>query len=68
MTKEEMNAEIQKCKASPYYYATTYLQINGKPFTTYLTEEEFNSQFKFMGEVNGARNRHIYQLKPRRLP
>lgn len=37
--------EIKKCKESPYYYATKYLSVNGKPFKTRLTEEEFNREF-----------------------
>lgn len=37
--------EIKKCQASPYYYATTYLKVNGMPFTTLLSEEEFNKMF-----------------------
>lgn len=37
--------EIQKCKASPYYFYTHYFIINGKPATTVLTEEEFNIRF-----------------------
>ncbi len=38
--------EINKCKNSPYYYATKYLTVNGKPFTTMLNETEFNTFFK----------------------
>jgi len=41
----EQETEIEKCKKSPYYYATKYLTVNGKPFTTRLTEEEFNKEF-----------------------
>lgn len=37
--------ERQKCKDSPYYYYTHYYMVNGKPATTTLTEEEFNSNF-----------------------
>lgn len=44
-TKIYWEQELIKCKESPYYYATTYLQINGKPFTTILTEDEFNDFF-----------------------
>lgn len=36
---------IEKCKNSPYFFATNYLTINGKPFSTMLSEEEFNKQF-----------------------
>lgn len=43
--------EIAKCRASPYYFATTYLQVidsrgNKHPFTTLLTEDEFNKEIK----------------------
>jgi len=42
--EDDWDAEIEKCKSNPYYFATTYLNINGKPFTTRLNEEEFNRQ------------------------
>jgi len=38
-------SELEKCKKSPYYYATTYLTINGERFTTKLNEDEFNTFF-----------------------
>lgn len=38
--------ELEKCKASPYYFMTKYCLVDGKPFTTPLTEEEFNKQLK----------------------
>lgn len=38
--------EFQKCKESPYYFATKYLKISGQPFKTILSEEEFNKAFK----------------------
>lgn len=43
--------EINKCKENPYYFATKYLTIkdsngNIKPFTTLMTEQEFNNLFK----------------------
>jgi hypothetical protein len=37
--------EMQKCKASPYYFATTYLTQNGEKFTTQLSEKDFNEMF-----------------------
>lgn len=51
--EEEILQEIQKCKDSPYYFAIKYCIIKTgqynmmgeevvKPFTTHLTEEEFN--------------------------
>lgn len=36
--------EMKKCIDSPYYFATTYLTVNGMPFTTLYTEEEFNEK------------------------
>jgi len=46
-----VKSELQKCIFSPYYFATHYLVVGikgGKPvmFTTLLTEEEYNKQFK----------------------
>jgi hypothetical protein len=41
--------EVKKCIESPYYYAMKYLTVNGQPFTTPLTEEEFNKEFKGLG-------------------
>jgi hypothetical protein len=37
--------EYKKCVESPYYYATTYLKVNRKPFTTHYTEKEFNELY-----------------------
>jgi len=39
--------EYEKCKASPYYFATNYMLVKGpdgedRLFTTRLNEEEFN--------------------------
>lgn len=39
--------EIEKCLKSPYYFATKYLTITDtdgvkRPFTTNLSEQEFN--------------------------
>jgi len=34
--------EFNKCTENPYYFATKYLTINGRKFTTMLTESEFN--------------------------
>lgn len=45
MTEEQMREELEKCKASPYYFYTTYFQVNGQPATTRLSEEEFNREF-----------------------
>lgn len=40
--KDGDELEYDKCKDSPYYFATKYLVVNGKPFTTRYTEDEFN--------------------------
>ncbi len=37
--------EMAKCKASPYYFATKFLSVNGKPFSTKFTQSEFNKRF-----------------------
>lgn len=44
--------EIDKCKKSPYYYATNYLTINGEKFTTRHTEKEFNNFFKSVSKFH----------------
>jgi len=47
MTREEVRnelLELEKCKKSPYYFFTKYWMVNGEPFTTPLTEEEFNKK------------------------
>lgn len=38
--------ELKKCIESPYYFAKTYITINGKPYQTSLSEKEFNEIFK----------------------
>lgn len=53
LTKFELDdekGEIQKCKNNPYYFATKYIRVSisntvSFPFTTHLTEEEFNKQY-----------------------
>ena len=62
MTPEE---EIRKCIDSPYYFATKYLVVNGKPFETPLSEKAFNSFFNKMksipaGTVIGKRRNKPY--------
>lgn len=37
--------ELQRCLKSPYYFATAYMKVNGKGFTTHLTEDSFNRAF-----------------------
>lgn len=41
-----LEAEFEKCKASPYYFYTNHFMVNGKKATTPLSEEDFNSIFK----------------------
>jgi hypothetical protein len=53
MTKEEeieLYYEIRKCRENPYYFATKYATLNGEPFTTTLSEEEFNNHYKSLPE------------------
>lgn len=50
MMQEEILNEINKCRESPYYFATTYLKVKNHwgeyvAFTTCLTEKEFNQMF-----------------------
>lgn len=45
MTKPE-SEELKKCLESPYYFATTYLTVNGKKFTTNMSQEQFDYIFK----------------------
>lgn len=51
MTKAEILEELAKCQTSPYYFMTHYWKVDGKLFTTLLTEDEFNRQFAEMEEV-----------------
>ena len=49
--------ELQKCKDSPYYFATTYMKVMTPmglaPFTTILKEEAFNRIFnKYNGKID----------------
>ena len=60
MIQEETNTEYEKCLKSPYYFATTYFKItkaNGEvvPFTTHLTEEEFNLRHQLKDEYYATR-------------
>lgn len=53
--KDKLNdalIEFEKCKNSIYYFATKYLTINNKPFSTYLTEDEFNNLIKNYDKSN----------------
>jgi hypothetical protein len=53
-TQLNIAKELEKCKNSPYYFATTYLTVKTpmgvKPYQTVLTEEEFNKRFKEIQE------------------
>lgn len=44
--KELQVEEYKKCMENPYYFATTYLTVNGENYTTDLTEESFNEFVK----------------------
>jgi len=46
MTQDELQEEIQKVRDNPYYFATKYLTLNGKSFTTHLNEVDFNNVFQ----------------------
>jgi hypothetical protein len=51
MTYEQIQQELRKCKESPYYFAHKYLTVKNNvgeefPFTTLLSEEEFNKMFE----------------------
>lgn len=55
MTKEMI--EFEKCKSSPYYYATKHVVVTGpdgiaRPFTTRLSEKEFNKRFHDLENKN----------------
>lgn len=34
--------EIKKCQESPYYFAINYLIVDGRKFSTTLSEKQFN--------------------------
>lgn len=63
MNEEQIKEEYQKCKDSPYYFATTYLMVNGEKFSTHLTEAEFNDMFFTFGKEDIRVHRNIYRLK-----
>lgn len=49
---ENWTEGYNKCKKNPYYFATKYLKIQGKPFTTYLNENQFNELIKKYETIN----------------
>lgn len=49
---EEWLQDFEKCKQSPYYFMTRYWQIDGKPFTTPLSKEQFNEIVNELSVVN----------------
>ena len=55
MIDTEIQDEIQKCMNNPYYFATTYIMVNGKPFTTTLSETVFNKYFDRQKELDFIR-------------
>ena len=34
--------EIEKCSKSPYYFMKNYVSIDGDPFITVLSEQQYN--------------------------
>lgn len=38
-------AEMEKCAKNVYYFATNYMTVGDKPYTTELSEEDFNKKF-----------------------
>lgn len=58
---DQLTEEIRRCKKSPYYYMTKYCIINGKKFTTTLTEEEFNERFNHF--INLTKNGKIFKTR-----
>lgn len=49
--KESIEDELEKCKKSPFYFATKYMRIKDSdgayaPFLTRLSEKEFNKHFE----------------------
>ena len=61
MPEIDWKKEMEKCKASPYYYFTTYWIVDGKPGVTPLSEEEFNEEYREM-----ERRIEYLRLKPRK--
>tara|TARA_R100001086_G_scaffold240480_1_gene166600 strand:- start:406 stop:633 length:228 start_codon:yes stop_codon:yes gene_type:complete len=59
--KEQQIIEIEKCKASPYYFATNYLKIKGKPFTTWMSESLFNKLYNILKQDNYDKRKSIYR-------
>ncbi len=45
MTKNQ-ETEYLKCVNNPHYFMTNYWKVNEEPFTTELTEKQFNHFFK----------------------
>lgn len=45
-SKDDANKEMKKCRDNPYYFMTTYCQVNGQPYKTWLTELQFNNMIK----------------------
>lgn len=41
----DMKHEIERCK-SPYYFMTHYWSVNGKPFKTRYSQDEFDNMIK----------------------
>lgn len=45
MILDEEVKEFERCKESLWYFMTKYMVIEGRPFTTPLSEEEFNNKW-----------------------
>lgn len=61
--------ELHKCKINPYYYATKYLTVNGQPFTTRLTETEFNDEFnRGIGNAQSKQSPPLSEIKEGNAP
>jgi hypothetical protein len=48
--------ELEKCVKSPYYFATSYMKVNGLPFITDLTESDFNRHFNAFFSPSSVEN------------
>ena len=63
MTQDEILKEYFKCKNNPYYFATKYITVKNYrgervPFSTPLTEEEFNNMFNKLQKGEYELHRH----------
>jgi len=62
MEQEDWELGLIKCRENPYYFATTYLVVDGKPFTTPMTELAFNDYFNKLSVIpDGRRTKKIFE-------